>query len=51
VKVRTFAFVMPLLTGPALGQTNSRPYSREAAEKSFRTLVTAGHSIDGEGCC
>jgi hypothetical protein len=46
VKVRTFAFVMLVLIGPAWGQTDSKkPYSREAAEKSFQTLV-AGKDKD-----
>jgi hypothetical protein len=44
VKVRRFAFVMLLLTGSAWGQTDSKPYSREAAEKSFRALMAAKDS-------
>jgi len=42
-KIRTFAFVMFLLAGPVWGQ-DSKPYSREAAEKSFRALVAAKDS-------
>jgi hypothetical protein len=55
VKVRTFAFVILVLIGPVWGQTDSRkPYSREAAEKSFQTLVASKDKdiidvINGDG--
>lgn len=54
VKVSTFVFVMLLLVEPICGQTDSKPYSRQAAEKSFRALVTAKDSdildvIRGDG--
>jgi len=40
-KVPAFTFVALLLIGTAWAQTEPKPYSRAAAEKSFRTLVTA----------
>lgn len=54
MKVRAFAFVVLLLIGSAWGQTDSKPYSREVAERSFRTLVAAKDSdvikvIKGDG--
>jgi hypothetical protein len=44
VKVRTSAFAVLLLGAPIWGQTASKPYSRQIAEKSFRALVTAKDS-------
>jgi len=52
--LKRLVLLVLLLTAPAWGQTNSKPYSREAAEKSFRALVTAKDSditdlIKGDG--
>jgi hypothetical protein len=44
VKVRTFTFVVLLLIGSVWGQTDSKPYSREAAERSFQALAAAKDS-------
>jgi len=41
MKLIPFTLMMLLLAGPTWGQTDSKPYSREAAEKSFRALVAA----------
>lgn len=54
MKVRTFAFAMLLPVGPIWGQSDSKPYSREVAETSFRALVAAKDSdiigvIQGNG--
>jgi hypothetical protein len=41
VKVTSFASVVALLIGSVWAQSDSQPYSRAAAEKSFRALVAA----------
>jgi len=44
VNARIFLFALLLTVEPVWGQTDSKPYSREAAVRSFRALVAAKDS-------